>query len=267
MAVALACRPAAGQPPAPIAAKPFRPLAASKAQVDGWTRQLCARPEIPCAKPGDLQLYRAAGDPSGTVWVVVGTTPVLLKLLRGNGSDWSVLGRWDFSGLVHSHPPDEPSSSPVTVYPALYPVGPGTWAVALVSDIHHYYSGGWATFSIADFVVLSDRANTGAATALYAGVPFACSEFVRACFSEEDSKSRGGNCHDEYEGFLTLEYAPSTTPGRYAWTAVWHDPNDGSRHLAALPLAAGDLSGRFATLDPCSAVESAPYSPVVPPTR
>jgi hypothetical protein len=265
LALALASRPAAGEPPAPIAAKPLRPLVAPRAQVDGWTRQLCSRPEVPCAKPGDVQLYRAAGDPPGTVWAIVSTTPVLLKLLHGNGADWSVLRRWDFSGLVHSHPPDEPSDSPIAVYPALYPAGPGTWAVALISEIHGYYSGGFAIFSVADFVVLSDRTDASAATALYAGVPFECSEFIRACFGEGDSKTRGDKCHDEYEGFLTLEYAPSTPPGRYAWTAVWHDPNDGTPHPVPLPLAAGDVSGKFATIDPCSAVEVAPYSPAEVP--
>jgi hypothetical protein len=45
---------------------------------------------------------------------------------------------------------------------------------------------------------------------------------VRACFSEEQYR-RSLNCHDVYDGFLTLSYAPSRSPDRYSWTAVWHE--------------------------------------------
>jgi hypothetical protein len=239
----------------PIAARPFLPLTEPGAQVDGWKRQLCARPDVACAKPADLRLYRLAmglaGDPPGTVWGILGTSPVLLKLLHGNGQDWSVLRRWDFSGYRHSHPIDDPSNSPVVVYPALYPAGPGGWAVALVSDLDESYSGGGATFSIADFVVLPDSADAGAPAALYTGVTFSCSKLIRACFTEEDYKRRGNNCHDEYDGFLTLEYAASTSPGRYAWTAVWHERSDGSRHVVPLPLTGGDVSCSFAKIGVC----------------
>jgi hypothetical protein len=137
------------------------------------------------------------------------------------------------------------------VYPALYPAGPGTWAVALVSDLHESYSGGGATFSIADFVVLPDGADAGPPTALYAGVTFSCSKLIRACFTEEDYRRRGDKCHDEFDGFLTLEYAPSTSPGRYAWTAVWHERSDGSRHVVPLPLTGGDVSCAFSKIGVC----------------
>jgi hypothetical protein len=234
------------------AARPFVPLAAPKAQVDTWKRQLCARPEFACAQPSDLRLYRVADDPAATVWATIATAPVLLKLRHGSGSAWSVLQRWDFSGYIHSHPPDAPSYDPMTVYPALYPAGPDLWAVALVSDVHEYYSGGWATFSYADFLALPEPADAGVATAaLYRGVMFSCGKAIRACFTEEDYRRRGRNCHDEYRGFLTLEYAPSAASARYAWTAVWHEEGDGSRHAVPLPAKGGDVTCLFANVAAC----------------
>jgi hypothetical protein len=178
---------------------------------------------------------------------------VLLKM-SGHGADWRVTRRWDFGSYVHSSPPEGPPGGdpdPVWIYPALYPAGPDAWAVALVSDEQEGYSGGWGRFSVADFVVLADGSDAGAPTALYAGVDFACEMWVRSCFTEEDYRRAHGQCHDHYSGFLTLEYAPSSVPGRYTWTARWHSSDNPPGPRIPFPPAGGDVSQLFGERDEC----------------
>ena len=129
------------------------------------------------------------------------------------------------------------------MYPALYPVGPRAWAVAVVYVIAESYSGGGAGFSVADFVVLSDAPDAGdvPVSPLYTGVPFSCAKQIRACFTEEDYRRNRHNCIDTFAGTLTLTYSPSASPDRYAWTAAWHEQEDGSRQVKTLPVKGGDV--------------------------
>jgi hypothetical protein len=105
------------------------------------------------------------------------------------------------------------------VYPALYPVGPGTWAVAVVAGAAQMFAGGGAGYRSADFVVLGEGAPTAA---VYSNIPFSCSKDLRGCFTEEEYR-RSPNCSDLYDAFLTIGYRPSKSRERYAWTLTWHE--------------------------------------------
>jgi hypothetical protein len=276
------CASADEAPATAIAAVPLVSLAGPKASIDAWKKQLCAGGDLACAAdPSRLALYRASGDPSGTVWGILATGPILVKLVPGHGSALTVQHLWDFSTYTHSKqawgiPAGDPAP-PNTLYPALYPAGAHDWAVAVVHHVDEGYSGGGADFAIADFVVLSD-APAGAAhplSPLYAGVPFSCSKLIRACFTPEDYRRKGKNCHDEYSGILTLKVSPSPSPDRYTWTAVWHEEDDGSRQELTLPATGGDVwcsaSSRFTLCqggptatgedDPCSSASGPRPSP------
>lgn len=55
---------------------------------------------------------------------------------------------------------------------------------------------------------------------LYAGVPFACSKLVRACFSEQDYR-QSPHCHDDSAGHLTIEFGDGSPPR--GWAFRWHE--------------------------------------------
>ncbi len=160
---------AAESPPGALAARPLVRLTGSKAQIEAWMTQLCTHAELACAAdPSKLTLYRTAGDPPSTVWGILSTGPILVRGVHGSGSDWSVQRRWDFSTYAHSQgcggPTPDWEDAPTSLYPALYPVGPHVWAVAVVCLITESYAGGGAGFSVADFVVpYGTRRTTGAA--------------------------------------------------------------------------------------------------------
>jgi hypothetical protein len=237
--------------PAPIAAKPFTRIAAAKAAIDGWRAQLCGPTALACSDdPEQLALYQAPGDPPDAAWAILAKGPVLARLRRSAGdAGWTVDRRWSFVTYVSSRMKGFDANNPPSIYPALYPVGAGTWAVALVNHVFEMYSGGGASFDIADFVMLA-----GSPSPVYEGVPFWCSKMVRACFTEEEYR-RGGNCHDLYEGFLTLSYGPSRSADRYTWTAVWHERDqmngmpkpraDTMEQTVRLSLVPGDMSRAF----------------------
>jgi hypothetical protein len=223
--VALACVLAFGgsvhaESPA-IAARPFVPLAASKAAVAAWRTQLCALPELACAaNPTSLTLYGAGGDPPSVAWGILETGPVLVKLRASSPGAWAIERKWDFAAYKHSDSGlASDSPAPTFLYPALYPVGPGTWAVAVVAGANQAFSGGGAGYQSADFVVLGEGDPMAVA---YSNVPFSCTKSLRACFTEEEYR-RSPNCSDFYSAFLTVAYRPSKSRERYAWTLVWHE--------------------------------------------
>lgn len=138
--------------------------------------------------------------------------------------------QWDFSGYKHSNPPEE---EPFAIYPALYRVDGTRFAVALVSRFAESYSGGGATFEMADFPILDEAGERGKYTVAYAGVPFACNKTVRACFSARDEKN-SATCHDETSGYLTLSYSPAPA----SWSFFWHEterPAHASQKSASIP--------------------------------
>jgi hypothetical protein len=197
-----------------IAARPLIPLGAPKATMDAW---LAAR------DPSRVTLYGADADPADVAWGILASEPALARLRwSANASAWVAERVWSFASHVHSVEKEE---AQFAIRPALYPIGPGTWGVALVQTVVEMYSGGGATFEIADFVSLSET--DASVTTVLRDVPLSCSRMVRACFSEDDYRRLAVNCHDLYDGFLTLSYATVAPPDRYEWTAVWHERDQG----------------------------------------
>lgn len=172
-----------------------------------------------------------------------------------DSSGWTVERVWSFASYVHSIPKTD-TQSQFAIDPTLYPIGPGTWGVALVQTVDEMYSGGGASYGIADFVSLS--ATDGSFAPVARGVTLSCTKMVRACFSEADYRRMAVNCHDLYDGFITLSYASSASPERYEWTAVWHEQDQGqglpksqavsTERRVKLPLVATDVSRMFRSM-------------------
>jgi len=189
----------------------------------GWRAAACAA-EGGCGE-GDAgaALYTAANLPAGQYYAILTPGPSLV-VLSADAGQWRVVERWSLAGYSHSDTPTadlgaEPE--PLAIHPALYPLGPGDWGVALISQHNEGYSGGGAGFQIADFVSLKAIAASAAqAKPVYGGVPFSCYKTIRACFSEREYKT-SPHCHDEYGGSLRIRYAPGQP--RHGWTFVWSE--------------------------------------------
>ncbi len=168
----------------------------------------------------ELDLYRTGDDPPSTAWGILETAPVLVKLRASSAGGWAIERKWDFSAYMHSDIGFASENPAWTfVYPALYPVGPGTWAVALVASASQRFAGGGASYQVADFVVLGEGDPTVTA---YSNLPFSCGKGLQGCGTEEEYR-RSPNCSDFYEGFLTIAYRPSKSRERYVWTLTWHE--------------------------------------------
>ena len=192
----------------------------------GWRAVACAAVEGGCEKDDDAaSLYRAANLGPDDYYAVLATGPTLLTLSVDAGQHWRVKDRWSLSDYTPT--PDggggDRADAP-RLFPALYPLGPGDWGVALLNSRSEMYSGGGATVVTADFLSLKAiAASPQAAKPVYGGVPFSCSKMIRACFSERDYKT-SKHCHDESAGTLRIRYAPAK-PGAAgnSWTFVWSE--------------------------------------------
>lgn len=170
------------------------------------------------------------------------------RLVMKAPGQWQALNVWNFENYpVPDKPEDAGDPRMLDIHPALYPAAPDLWAIALLSSQTESYSGGGASFTKADFVVLDARTTeVTEKQKLYAAVPFSCSKQVRACFSEEDYKKNMPRCHDESSGFLTLKYAPSSTGRFHSWTATWHETS----WRAGTPQSARTTTQTVAVLTP-----------------
>lgn len=199
-------------------ATPLRPVKAP-ADEPGWKAALCREADCTPGKAGDdIALYRTD---AGAWWAILDRGPGLLRLTRAGPGRWTIEQAWSFADHQPAVAPSadlggEPE--PLKLFPALYPLGPGRWAVALVSSQTESYSGGGASFETADFVSLTPGGPDGWPPQ---GVPFSCSKMVRACFSEREYRT-SKHCHDEYAG--ALRFAAQPEPGAdYRWTLTWRE--------------------------------------------
>lgn len=119
------------------------------------------------------------------------------------------------------------------IEPALYPLGPGRWAVLLITEQYETYAGGGATFAHADVVELPEQsASLTPDQAVFGEVPFGCSKLVRACFWERDYRTKR-HCHDEWWGAATLRIQRAADSGTYDWQLLWKEtewPPGNSKH-------------------------------------
>ena len=177
-------------------------------------RTVCPQLPVPC-DPASVTAWVRPGDTAGPLYLIDAQRPMLVALDAAEPARVDRARQWDFHAYVHSKPPvsDLGSPEPLRLQSALSPVGTAGWAVALVSHSRETYSGGWASFLVADFVPLDapDRV-------LYAAVPFSCSKVVRACFSEREYR-RSHHCQDESNGHLTIRVGQ----GDAGWTFMWHE--------------------------------------------
>ena len=203
----------------------------AKAADAGWRSVACAAVEGGCGTEDDAaRLYRAANLAPNAYYAILTSGPTLLTLSVDAAKHWRVEQRWSLRDYAPTAAGDAGDrADPPHLFPALYPLGPDDWAVALLSGHSEMYSGGGASVETADFVSLkaiaasARTASAQAAKPVYGGVPFSCSKMIRACFSEKDYKT-SKHCHDESTGGLRIRYA-AAAPGaaRHGWTFVWSE--------------------------------------------
>ena len=177
-------------------------------------RSVCPQLPVPC-DPANVTAWVGTRDGTGPLYLIDAGRPMLVALDAAEPARTDLARQWDFREYVHSTPPvaDGGSPEPLRIDPELYPVGITDWAVAIVSMSRENYSGGWASFHVADFVSLDAPAK-----ALYKAVPFLCSKVIRACFSEREYR-RSRHCHEENGGHLTIRFGE----GEAGWRFMWHE--------------------------------------------
>lgn len=185
--------------------------------------QFCASLSEPC-DPAQLHAFVPSRPVQAELYLIDEAGPALLGANLGPTGALQLQFRQDFRAPdVPDGMPDKTANwadeAPQRIFPALYPVAPGRWAVALLSHRSEMYSGGGASFDKADFVALDDG------KPLHAGIPFSCNKMIRACFSEADYRS-GRPCHDEYSGLLSIRYLSPPGKPDYRWQFFWHADGD-----------------------------------------
>jgi hypothetical protein len=187
-----------------------------------WIMGMCNLPGLECNKVEKPKLYEHKTT-TGTEYYAVMANRTISRLVMKAPRQWQLLNRWSFETYPLPSNKDDPDDSRmIDIHPALYPVGFGLWAVAVLNSKTEGYSGGGAEFVTADFVTLDPEvSDIGEQERRFRAVPFSCSKTVRACFTEKEYKT-SPHCHDESSGYLTLKFAVTPASRFYDWTATWH---------------------------------------------
>ncbi len=189
-----------------------------------WIMGLCNLPGLTCSKVDVPRLFERKLK-SGVEYYATLEGLSLARLAMKAPGQWQLLNLWRFADypLVPRKDEEAGSYSQIDMHPALYPIGPDLWAIAVLKSQRESYSGGGAEFVTADFVALDPKVTeVREAQRIFGAVPFSCSKMIRACFSEKEYKT-SPHCHDESDGHLTLKFTPSAAGQAYDWTATWHD--------------------------------------------
>lgn len=200
---------------------------------------ICKRLETPCNSTSTRALI-AKRDHQEQIYLIDTKGPLLIALDSSSPENTALAQPFDFSQYRHSAYSniDEEHKS-IEIYPALYPLENNNYAIAIVNTTHEMYSGGGSFISTADFIHLNPAKKNPQsyqdANVIYAGVPFSCGKLIRACFSEKDYKLHGKNCHEEYDGHLTINYGHHDQ-----WTFFWHQS-----HLPAYTKKSTSIIKRF----------------------
>lgn len=187
-----------------------------------WIMGICNLPGLECNKVEEPRLFERNTD-TGAEYYAVMVNKTISRLVMKAPGQWQVLHRWNFENYpINPENNASDDARMIDIHPALYPVGPDLWAVAVLSTQREGYSGGGAEFVTADFVVLDPKMeDVGEKQKAFAAVPFSCTKTVRACFTPKEYKT-SPHCQAESSGYLTLKFAPSSESKAYEWTATWH---------------------------------------------
>jgi hypothetical protein len=184
---------------------------------------ICQAGPQPCG-PESTRAYLAETPPRDRVFLIDDARPLIIEAIRDGSAGYWARDALDLSGYRHSFEPDggRDRGEPLRIYPALYPTGGGSFAIAVLSTFRDMYSGGGASFEVADFLGFIGRRTVQHGTAfdaVYLGVPFSCSKMIRACFSQREY-DRSKHCHDESAGSLHIRYAIDNA-GNPDWSFRW----------------------------------------------
>ncbi|MFM0289074.1 hypothetical protein [Paraburkholderia megapolitana] len=207
---------------------PFLQVAASAAPDREWQQKVCQLASAACSPAGDQNnenpapaLYRAKGDEPGNYYAIL-PGPQLLKVSFTSTAGWSVLQQWNFSDYTPANRVEgDGEAPPLEIYPALYPLGSGRSAVAVLAGWHEMYSGGDGSWENADFVELGQNGQH-ASVPRVSKLPFSCSKSIRACFSDSDYK-HSVHCTEDFDGSLRLKFVQGASAGKLDWIATWKE--------------------------------------------
>lgn len=213
-------------------------LVAKSQPARAFPSAVCPRLTNPCdAKT--TQVYLAPPSATTAWYLIDSSKPMLVALDAKSPTDPALARQWDFSAYRHSYVADT-TVEPLKIYPALYALGGGRYAIAVLSTLVESYAGGGATYEVADIVALDEHAPTAATPwkIAYATLPFACHKSLRACFSPQERQP----CLEQYEGVLLVQGPPE------AWHLSWkethwlpHVKQSQTRRQAFFPPADGRL--------------------------
>lgn len=224
--VSRVCAVSAAEQPTELKAIPLIEVKNVTSLNSEWKKLVCNLSPQPCDTQ-TLKLYRAKIREANQYYAIAPSGPAIAKLAWKETNHWQTLQYWDFSQYIHTSPPINDlggTPSPLTIYPALYPIAPNQWAVAIVSTYREFYSGGGAGFDTADFVVLNDSTDKQAEfKQVFSSIPFSCSKHIRACFSENEYKT-SKHCQEENFGKLLLQFKSSEShSASYNWFFTWEE--------------------------------------------
>lgn len=199
-----------------------------------WRDVLCKHPGIDC-QDEDIQLYAAPKLAGSAYFAILPKHRQLAQL--DHDSAWRVSGNWSFDDYRHSAAGrgdglSEQAENAFSIEPALYPLGQGDYAVALVYTLSEGFAGGAASYDIADFISLNEArdylntpaqadkdTDTGMPT-VFTEIPLSCSKGLRACFSEREYKQP--HCSEDSSGHLDIRYQ-AAADGTLDWALAWHE--------------------------------------------
>jgi hypothetical protein len=184
--------------------------------------RLCAQLGVNC-KSDTTQTFVSKQKTLKVGALIDSLSPQIAIFRLNRNGDWVLNSIANFANFKHSFTKTlEIYHFPLTIYPALYPLGNDQWAVAVVGEIYIPFAGGSASIAVADFVEVphSGTNMTEEGKTIYKNIPFSCSKMLRACFNESDSNSK--HCHDESNGRLELSYSKGDK-GAVVWHFRWRE--------------------------------------------
>lgn len=187
--------------------------------------RLCAQPGVNC-EPDVTQAFVSKKKTLKVGALIDSSSPQIAIFRLNQNGDWVLSYIANFANFKHSFTATlKVYDSPLTIYPALYPLGNDQWAVAVVGQISIPFAGGGAGIAVADFVKVphSSTSTTEEGKTIYKKIPFSCSKMLSACFNKSDY-TNSKHCHEESSGRLELSYSTGNK-GSVVWHFRWHEVN------------------------------------------